>query len=132
MYGGRGDETQTKSTRIPKRVQEAGPCAQLVQAGFGPSQVIGFFSAGRQKMRLELRVVGGQSLRGIQRLRTDLAHMVHPHQRTGLFALNIRHLHRGHTRCRVGPRGVVRRKHSAQGLVEGVDEGVHEESTAKR
>ena len=119
------DEAQAKSTCIPKRVQQAGPCAQFSQAAFGPGQVIGFFRAGRQKMRPELRVLGGQGLRGIQRLRTDLAHMVDPHERTGLLAFSVCHGHRGHTHRRVGARGMVRRKHGAQGLVEGVDEGVH-------
>ena len=67
---------------VPQRVQQAAVSLQLDQALMGPRQVVGFFTCRCLAMRTELRAAGRQRLRLVERLRTDLAHMIDAHQRT--------------------------------------------------
>jgi hypothetical protein len=85
-------QTDAKRAGIPKRVQRAAVSAQLAQALLGPGQVVGFFARRFLHLLAQQRAAGTDRLRLIQRLGTDLAHMVHPHQGAGQTALLPRHV----------------------------------------
>ena len=61
--------------------------AQGFQTLLRPSQVIVFFHAGVFELGDQLGVLGGQGLRVVKGLCTNLTHMVHTHEGCGAFFL---------------------------------------------
>ncbi len=114
--------TNGKGSSVPKRVEQAGAPAKLVQALFAPSQVVSFFATRVGQVLTQTLVMCSQGLRGVKRLSTYLAHVVHTHQRGGLGLLAFSqwsgcwHFGRPHGG---GAIGVVAGKQRAQGAVSG-------------
>ena len=65
---------------IPERVQQARPALQFPDALRAPRQVILLLARRLLQLPARLRIARGKCLPLIQRLRANLAHMVHPHQ----------------------------------------------------
>ena len=78
----RGQSDQ-EGAAVPERVEQAGAVAQFGQALLRPREVVDLLACRLRHLRLQFDVVGGQRLRLVQRLRTDLADVVHAHQGAG-------------------------------------------------
>ena len=85
-----GEQPDAEGARVPQRVEQAGAVVQLLQPPSCPRQVVGLLARRRFELPLQRGIVGGQRLRVVQRLRADLADMVHAHQRGGQAALFLR------------------------------------------
>ena len=110
-----------KRACIPERIEQRGPVAEFLQALLGPGEMVCLLARGFLELLAQPLVAGGQRLRGVERLRADLADMVHPHQRAREPAFGLVQLRRlGHglrvgARCR--PAGMVVAPDGAQALV---------------
>ena len=83
-----------------------------------PSEVFGFLARGLLQRIAGQRVARHQRLALIQRLGTDFAHVIDPHQGGGVAALGVFEHRVGNILARHRPHGLCRRKHRAKGAVE--------------
>ena len=71
----RGDADHERA-RVPQRVEERDPVAELAEAGLRPREVLLFLARGLRELPLGVRVACDERLRGVERLRADFAGMV--------------------------------------------------------
>ena len=77
----RGSQADRERASIPERVEEAGPATQIANALLRPREVVGFLTRGLLEHRPQCGAARGERLGVVQRLRTDLPHVIHAHQR---------------------------------------------------
>ena len=85
-----GQQAQAEGRGVPQRVEQRLARTQFLQPLLGPGQMIGFFLAGPQEVGAQRFVLGRQRLRRVKRLCAHLAHMIDPHQGTGLALVGHR------------------------------------------
>src|SRR6185369_2364580 len=74
------EQADAKGAGVPERVEQAGAIAEIAQPLLGPRKMIGLVASRRLEVLPQSRITRGQRLRGIERLRADLAHMIHAHE----------------------------------------------------
>lgn len=77
-----GKVSNTQRARIPYRIEKRGALAQLLEPFTGPGKMVGLFPGRRSKEALQRRVLRCERVAFVERLRANLAHVVHPHERT--------------------------------------------------
>ena len=77
----RGSQADRERASVPERVEQAGPATQFADALLRPRQVVGFLARGLLEHGPQFGAARRERLRVVQRLRADLADVVHAHQR---------------------------------------------------
>src|SRR5690348_308435 len=124
VAGQRGRRPDCEAARVPERVQEARAIVQFLQSPGAPSQMVGFLGGRGFKVRPRRGIARERGLPVVQRLRADLAGMVHAHQ-PGDVAASLRvQLGQGQRFAWRRTRGDCSTGHGVQGALEATKQQV--------
>ena len=101
IAGAPGKQPDAEGAGEPERVEQAGTRTQLVQTLLRPDQMVGLVTRRLLELEPQRRAASRQRLGAVERLGTDLADVIDPHQRSGeplLLAVQRRGRGRG-LRC---------------------------------
>ena len=115
---------QCERSGVPEWIEQAQAPAQFGYALLSPGEVLGFLACGLRQGARHRSIVARQRLPLIQRLRADLAAVVHPHQRSRMALFGVGELRLGKRAPWQGPRRHRGRRQRAQDLVEFDDQFV--------
>ena len=116
--------TNRQRAQVPERIQQARATTQFGNSPLSPGQMFCFFLGSLTQCISYLRITRGQGLPLIQRLGTNLATMIDPHQANDMATLcrvecTVRNVASGN-----GSRGTRRSSKSAQSTVKLKKQGV--------
>ena len=119
-----GESADRERPRVPERIQDARPAAELADALRAPGEMVLLLARRLLERGASLRIAGGQRLALVERLRADLADMVDAHQRSGVVALIGAQLGVGHAFGGRASRGLGDAGDGAQRAVEFADQSI--------
>src|SRR5207248_8406150 len=85
---GARERANRERTRVPERIVQARPAAELANPLDAPGKVVLFFTRRLLERPLHTRVARSEGLPLVERLSTDFAHVIHAHQRRSMGALS--------------------------------------------
>src|SRR6185503_3695111 len=87
--GGAGGRADGQRARVPERIEQARPPAELADARGAPGEVVFLLARRALEGVSVLGAAGRQGLALVERLRADFAHVVDAHQRGGVRTLAL-------------------------------------------
>jgi len=119
-----GDGADRERARVPKRIEEARPAAELADPLGAPGEVVLLLARRLLERSARARVPRRERLALVERLRTDFAHMVDAHQRGRVLPLAGAELGLGHALGGRAPRRLGHAGDRPQRAVELADQSV--------